>query len=191
VIGDCRQARADAAQGLKLERGRASLPRAALALALCGDVNEAKPLVAELSKAYPEDTILKGIWLPAIRVAIELREDSPAAAVRHLETASRYEAAAEFWPQYLRGLAWLKAGRAEEAAVEFQRILDRRGEAPLSVLCPLAKLGAARAAALAGDVEKSRKAFDEFFTLWARADADVPVLSEARKDNARLTEGQR
>ena len=40
-------------QGLKLARGRASLPRAALALALCGEANQAKLLIDELSKRLP------------------------------------------------------------------------------------------------------------------------------------------
>src|SRR5262249_15292884 len=42
VFGDCRQARAGAAQGLKLTRGRASLQQAALALALCSEMSQAK-----------------------------------------------------------------------------------------------------------------------------------------------------
>ncbi|MGI8564946.1 MAG: hypothetical protein ACR2LZ_00540 [Pyrinomonadaceae bacterium] len=65
-----------------------------------------------------------------------------ARAIAQLQTASRYEAAAEFWPQYLRGLAYLKLKRGAEAAAEFQKILDHRGYAPLSALYPLAHLGA-------------------------------------------------
>ena len=47
--------REDAAQGLSLERGRVSLPRAALALALCGESNQVDPLIDELKQRYPED----------------------------------------------------------------------------------------------------------------------------------------
>ena len=73
----------------------------------------------------------------------------------------------------------LKSGN--EAAVEFQKILDHRGEAALSVLYPLAHLGLARAIALTGDKEKSRKQYQDFFALWKNADADLPVLIEAKK----------
>jgi hypothetical protein len=41
-------------------------------------------------------------------------------------------------------------------------------------------LGLARALALAGDIEKSRKEYQSFFELWKNADADLPVLIEAK-----------
>jgi len=175
-------ARADAAQGLKLARGRASLPRAALALTLCGEANQARSLIDELTKLYPEDTIINSIWLPAIRAAMELQRGNAAQAIEQLQAATRYEAAAEFWPQYLRGQAYLKLKHGAEAAIEFQKILDHRGYGPLSPLYPLAHLGLARAAALTGDTAKSRKAYEDFFAAWKEADADLPILSEAKRE---------
>jgi len=180
VFGDCRRARADAAQGLKLERGRVSLPRAALALALCGEMNRAKSLVDELAKRYPEDTVINSIWLPAISAAMELQRGNAAQAIEQLQTTSRYEAAAEFWPQYLRGRAYLKLNRGAEAAAEFQKILDHRGYAPFSPLYPLAHLGLARAAALAGDTAQSRRSYENFFAVWKEPDDDLPILAEAK-----------
>ena len=112
IFGDRRRAREDAAHGLKLARGRASLPRAALALALCGETNDANSLVEELIKLYPEDTVINSIWVPAIRAAMELQRGNAAQAIELLQPASRYEAAAEFWPQYLRGLSYLKLKRS-------------------------------------------------------------------------------
>ncbi|MGH9853463.1 MAG: tetratricopeptide repeat protein, partial [Blastocatellia bacterium] len=186
VFGDCRQAKAAAARGLKLARGRASLPRAALALALCGEARQAQPLVAEISKRYPEDTLLNSLWLPLIRAALELQRGNAAQAIEQLQTASRYEAAAEFWPQHLRGQAYLKLGRGAEAAAEFQKILDYRGYAPLSPLYPLAHLGLARAAALTGDTAKSRKAYEDFFAAWKEADADLSALIAAKKEYEKM-----
>ena len=180
VFGDCRQARASAAQGLKLARGRASLQRAALALALCSELNQAKSLVDELAKRYPEDTVINSIWVPAISAALELQRGNAAQAIEKLQTTSRYEAAAEFWPQYLRGQAYLKLKRGAQATAEFQKILDHRGYAPLSPLYPLAPLGLARAAALTGDAAQSRKGYVDFFAAWKEADADLPILREAK-----------
>ncbi|MCI0525146.1 MAG: hypothetical protein L0Y75_07775, partial [Acidobacteria bacterium] len=97
-----------------------------------------------------------------------------------LQTTSRYEAAAEFWPQHLRGRAYLKLGRGSEAAAEFQKILDHRGYAPLSPLYPLAHLGLARAATLMGEAAQSRKAYENFFAVWKEADADLPILAESK-----------
>jgi hypothetical protein len=71
VFGDCRRATEAAAEGLALKRGRATLPRAALALALCGGMDQVKPLLDELTKRYPEDTLLSSIWLPVVRAALE------------------------------------------------------------------------------------------------------------------------
>lgn len=182
VFGDCRQAKASSAQGLKLVRGRISLSRAALAFALCGETKQAQPLVGELTERYPEDTIINSIWLPAIRAALELQRGNAAQAIDQLQAASRYEAAAEFWPQHLRGQAYLKLGRGAEAAAEFQKILDHRGYAPLSPLYPLAHLGLARAAALTGDRVKSRKAYEDFLAVWKEADADLAPMIEAKKE---------
>ena len=89
-------------------------------------------------------------------------------------------------PQTLRGQAYLKLNRASEAAAEFQKILDHRGQGPLSELYPLAHLGLARAAAMAGDAEKSRKEYEEFLKLWKDADAKLPPLTQARQEYDRL-----
>jgi|GEM_PF-5500356 len=47
-------------------------------------------------------------------------------------------------------------------------------------------LGLARAAALSGDVAKSRKAYQDFFALWKEADMDLPVFIEAKKEYDKL-----
>src|SRR4030095_2259230 len=121
---------------------------------------------------------INSIWLPVIRAAIDLQRGHAIGALEQLQTTSRYEAAAEFWPQYLSGRAYLKLKQGTEAATEFQKILDHRGQAPLSVLYPMAHLGLARAAALAGDTAKSRTAFEDFFKTWKSADADLSILIE-------------
>ena len=184
VLGGCRQSRVDATQGLKFARGRASLPLAALALALCGEINQAKPLLDELVNLYPQDTLINSIWLPAIRAAIELQRGNAAQAIEQLQPAARYENTAEFWPQYLRGQAYLKLARGAEAKTEFQKIRSARGQAPLSVLYPLAGLGLARATRLAAEVDKSRRAYQDFLALWEKADLDLPILQAARREYA-------
>ena len=181
ALEDCQRAKADAEHGLKIGVGRASLPRAALALAWCGEEDQVKRLTDELIKRYPEDTVIHSIWLPTIRAAIVLQTNA-ARAINHLQSTSSYEAAAEFWPQYLRGLAYLKLGRGKEATTEFEKILAHRGQAPLSPLYPLAHLGFARAAAQAGYAVKSRQAWSDFLAAWNGADPDLPILIEAKKE---------
>jgi eukaryotic-like serine/threonine-protein kinase len=86
----------------------------------------------------------------------------------------------------VRGLANLKLGKGAEAAIEFQKILDHRGYAPMSPLYSLAHLGMARAVALQGDAAKARKAYEDFFALWKDADNNISVLIEAKKEYERL-----
>jgi len=186
VFGQCAQTKSAAAQALSLEHNQVSLTRSALALALCNEINETQPLVADLNKEYPLFTQVNGIWLPPTRAALELDRGNAAQAVSELEAARAYEPAGEYWPQYVRGLANLKLGKGSEAATEFQKILDHRGYAPLSPLFPLAQLGLARAAVLQNDTTKARKAYEDFFALWKDADNDIPVLIEAKKEYEKI-----
>jgi len=50
----------------------------------------------------------------------------------------------------------------------------------------LARLGLARAYAMQGDTAKARAAYQEFLTLWKDADADIPILKEAKAEYAKL-----
>jgi hypothetical protein len=50
----------------------------------------------------------------------------------------------------------------------------------------LANLWAARALAMEGNQQQSQQRYDEFLRLWAKADADLPALREARAERARL-----
>ena len=43
-----------------------------------------------------------------------------------------------------------------------------------------------RAAVLNGDTAGARKLYQDFFALWKDADADLPVLVEARKEYEQL-----
>ncbi|HJX92194.1 MAG TPA: protein kinase [Pyrinomonadaceae bacterium] len=182
VLGKCAESKSAAAQALSFERNQVSLTRSSVALALCGDVGQAQALVDELVKEYPQFTIVNGIWLPTIRAALELDRNNAAQALTDLEPATRYEAAGEYWPQYLRGQAYLKLNKGAEAAVEFRKIIGARGQAPLSALFPLAHVGLARAAMLQGDSATARNAYQDFFTFWKDADPDISILIEAKKE---------
>jgi tetratricopeptide (TPR) repeat protein len=180
VIGRCDQTDALAAQSAGLEHNQVSLPRAVLALAICGRSARAEPLVNEMAKQYDKSTLVNGLWLPTIRAALAIQARDPTAAVERLQVVQRYEDAGEFWPQYVRGLAFVKLAKGPEASAEFEKIRAHRGEAPLSILYPLALLGLARAAGVSGDATKSAHAYEEFFAAWKDADPDLPVLRAAR-----------
>ena len=97
-------------------------------------------LIDELKREQPKDTLINELWLPTIRAALNLRNGRAKEAVEELENAERYERAAEFYPQYIRGLAYLKLSKKKNAVSEFDKILNHRGEAGLSSIYPLAQL---------------------------------------------------
>jgi tetratricopeptide (TPR) repeat protein len=74
----------------------------------------------------------------------------------------------------LYGEILLQAGRAKDAVVWFERALARTPNRSRAVL------GLARAAAKAGQIAKSRRAFQQFLTNWRFADAGLPELHEAK-----------
>jgi tetratricopeptide (TPR) repeat protein len=162
-------------KALNLERGKDVMTRAALALAVARQTAEADALSDELHTERPKDTLLNELWLPLIRAASLLQQGKAKEAIEELEIVERYEKAAEFYPQYLRGLAYLKSNKPKGAVKEFDKILNHRGEAALSSIYPLAQLGKARAV-------KDKSEYEKFFELWKDADKDMPALIEAKKE---------
>jgi serine/threonine protein kinase/Flp pilus assembly protein TadD len=162
-------------KALNLERGKDVMTRAALALAIAGQTAEANSLADEVHAEYPKATLLNQLWLPMIRGAILLQSGKAKEAIEELEIVERYEKAGEFYSQYLRGLAYLQLNKPKSAVKEFDKILNHRGEAPLSSVYPLAQLGKARAT-------EDKSEYEKFFELWKDADKDMPALIEAKKE---------
>lgn len=187
AFGDCRNAKRNAARTLANSQD-ATFSGSLAVFALCGDAAQAQANAKRLAELYPNDTRFNGIWLPLAKAALELGRGEPARSIDLLAPVTHYEAAADFQPQYLRGLCYLRLGNGAEAASEFRKILVRRGqtEVLVSTLYPLAQLGLARSAALTGDTAQARKAYEELFELWKDADADLQILIEARKEYARM-----
>ena len=186
MLGSCSRVSQLTQQALALSREQANLVTAANALAACGQVVPAQALVDELTKRFPLDTLLNTNSIPIIRAQMELSRGNAAQAIQLLESARKYEAFGEFWPQYLRGQAYLKNKNGAQAAIEFQTILDHRGWYPLSPLYPLAQLGLARAEVLKGDNATARKAYQDFRDLWKNADTNLPALVAALAEYEKL-----
>jgi hypothetical protein len=158
-------------------------------LALCGEATRAQLLSDGFARNPSLDTMHKSVWLPLIRATLELKRGSvtgPDKAIQLLQPARQYEAATSFRPVWIRGQAQLQAKNGALAAAEFQKIIEHRGWDVLSPLWPLAHLGLARAAALQGDVVKSRQAYENFFLLWKDADVELPVLIDAKREYEKL-----
>jgi eukaryotic-like serine/threonine-protein kinase len=73
-----------------------------------------------------------------------------------------------------------KLGKAQQAAVEFQKIIDHPGIVLNFVTGALAHLQLGRAQAMMGDKEAARKSYQNFVTLWKDADPDIPSTSKPK-----------
>ncbi len=195
AFGNLVEARTNAEAGLKLEPGSQSVQlEAALAFAMAGENAQAESLARDLDRRFPLDTQVQSLWLPAIQAQLELNRKNPAAAIDRLQATSRIDLGqiqfinniSCLYPVYLRGQAYLAAGKGSQAAGEFQKIIDHNGIVWNCWTGALAHLGLARAYALAGDYAKGQAAYQHFLTLWNDADANVPVLKEARAEFAKL-----
>ena len=155
------------------------------ALVDAGEVTEAEALVAKKDRLRPEDTLNQKVDLPLIRSIIERKRGNAAKAVDLLVPVTQYEQNCWQIP-YHRAQAYLAAGEHSKAAAEFEKLIGHRGWINWGVFAPLAQLGLARAYAMQGDREESRRAYDDFFSTWKDADPDIPILKQAKAEYAKL-----
>ena len=119
--------------------------------ASAGDDRQATNAADELSRRFPNNTLVKNIFEPRVRAAIELSRHNPSKALALLQTAVPFESGLGGSAIYLRGLTYLAMSRGQEAATEFQKLLDRRVLCQRAATCALARLQLARAKMLTGD----------------------------------------
>ncbi|HEY8188740.1 MAG TPA: protein kinase [Pyrinomonadaceae bacterium] len=213
VSGNCGDANQATKAALNAQKGKEQIADAAFVFAFCGDSAKGESMLNELSNRYPNDTAINLVSLPLVRAFTELNRNNPEKVIQLLEPVRRYERGefAMLWPNYLRGLAYLKLGRAREAISEFQTILNIRSTTLTQVIHPLAQLSLARAWVMAGGVEatptqqaatanpgaphtetrdtalaSARKAYQDFLALWKDADTDNPILKQAQAEYAKL-----
>jgi Tfp pilus assembly protein PilF len=173
-VGSFAQARDRAAASLALSRTRRNLPAIALALALAGDSNQAQSIINELRRGYPSDTEVNNVYIPCALAVLESSRENPAKGIEMLQATKRYELGYGFAPIYVRGLTYLRAKNGQQAAIEFQKILNQRALGAVNPTFSLSHIGMARAYALSGDMAKSRKYYQDFFALWKDADPTSP-----------------
>lgn len=231
LFGNREEARKKAAAALTLSPGQMVRTLSALTLARAGDPVQAAALADDLHKQMPLNTGLNNYWLPTIRAAISLDGTNPpgpglhprdialksTAAVDLLQPVTPYELGLPtlFWmlnvtlyPVYVRGEAYLALREGEQAAAEFQKILDHSGLVGNFPLGALAHLGLGRACALEAGIDvapgsspaaaaaqrgatgdaltRARTAYQDFFSLWKGADPEMPILKQAKAEYTEL-----
>jgi tetratricopeptide (TPR) repeat protein/tRNA A-37 threonylcarbamoyl transferase component Bud32 len=192
VFGNEAEARLRAASVLGTPAGRDEQVRygAALAMALAGDISRTQAIADDLSKRYPEDTLVRFSFLPTLLAQLALNRNNAAKAIEVLQTAAPYELGdvgiGDFYPIYVRGEAYLAVRQGAEAAVEFRKIIDHRGVVVNGPIGALAHLQIGRAYAMQGDPADAKAAYQDFLALWKDADPDIPILIAAKSEYAKL-----
>ena len=213
LFGNVSEGEQRAAVAVGLSNGRDAQFVAALALAVAGDLPRAQALADDLAKRFPEDTIVRFNYLPAIRAQLDLNRSDPKKALEALQVSIPYELgiasgssnfSTYLYPVYVRGTAYLAARKGAEAAAEFQKILDHRGIVINEPIGALAHLGLARAYAIQAGfgapgstsptsgsnqpemTGRARAAYNDFLKLWKDADSDIPILTTAKSEFTKL-----
>jgi serine/threonine protein kinase/tetratricopeptide (TPR) repeat protein len=187
LAGLCEGNEAAVQQALALDKSKQIQAYAVLAAAVCGNGKLALPMAQELSKKYPEDTLIQDMYLPLAKALVALAEGRPQEAAGSAEAAKPFDA---IYPgSYVQGLAYLQLHDAGHALNAFKAATQSRGGSLLSGASPFyaqAQLGLARAYAMGGDKANAKKAYEAFFVTWKDADADLPMLVAAKKEYTAL-----
>ena len=186
-VGFTAQAQQEMNEALSGTKNRGVQTGAAYVFGRLGDERQAKKYLGELERELPSDTLLHGIDIPRARGALSLYHNDAAQALRDVEPGANYELSPYAMPvMAIHAEALLRRHDGAGAVEEYEKILSHRGVNTTTVLYTLAYLGLARAYGIEGDVTQEKSAYEKFFVAWKDADADVPVLKQARAEYARL-----
>ena len=199
-FGNSAEAKQHVAAGLQLANSRDPEALAAVALAIAGDQTHAQKLVEDFTTRFPDDTLVKFVYVPTVLGAMAVHQGDGAKAIGILQAVEPYDLGTnlQLLPAYIRGEAFLLKKDGAAAAAQFQKILDNPGIVAPDPSLSLAHLGLGRAYAVqsasasaqspdaATYKSKSLAAYQDFFALWKDADPDIPILKQAKSEYAKL-----
>ena len=186
LAGLCEGNEAAVQKALGLDKSRQIQSYALLTAGICGNSKLVVPLAQDLSRKFPDDTLIQRVFIPLANAFVALSAGQPRQALDDAEPAKSF---ALIYPaSYLQGLAYLQLHEANQAASAFRVTIPSPG-ANLQGPTPFyaqAQLGLARAYSMGGDKADAKKSYEAFFTTWKNADADLPMLVAAKKEYAAL-----
>ena len=185
MVGDRKSAIAGADAALKKSQTPTNMLSVADVYARAGDDKKAEKLAAQAAAERPDDQFVQSSNVPMIRAIIAMNHQQADKALEIMAISKRFDRN-NTESLYTRGCAQLMSGHGSEAAVEFQRLLDRKSNLPGDPFVAFAQLGIARAYALQGDKARSRTAYQDFLGAWKNADPDLPLLKQAQSEYTRL-----
>jgi eukaryotic-like serine/threonine-protein kinase len=150
-----------------------------------GEDAQAEKLAARAASERPDDQFVQNVNVPMIRALIAMNQHDAQKALALMTPGQPYDRG-NTESMYTRASTFLMAGKREEAVQEFQRVLNLKNAYPMDLFMCYAQLGLARAYALGSDKSISRSAYQDFFALWKNAEPDIPILSQAKAEYAKL-----
>jgi len=192
LASNCSAAREAAHRGLALDHSMATVPDAALGLALCGEAAPALKEMERLAAAEPSNTLVNAIYLPEVKAAAAFAGHHPEQVAGLLTPVTPYILASK--SPHLLGPALLALKNPQQAVVAFEPGVRYRGQALGEGSggqgqvpdYPLCLLGTARAQAQF-DRTAAVRSYQEVLDLWKNADADFIPAQEARRELAALS----
>jgi serine/threonine protein kinase/Flp pilus assembly protein TadD len=192
LVSNCSAARDSAHHGLTLDRSAATVPDAALALALCGETGPAIAEIQRLAADVPNNTLVNEIYLPEVKAAVALLQHHPEQVAGLLSPAAPYTLVSKI--PHLLGRASLELKNAQQAIADFEPGIRYRAlslgegangtsQLPDYALC---LLGTARAQTQI-DRAAATRGYEQLLQLWKNADADFIPAQEARREQTALT----
>ncbi|MGA9801473.1 MAG: protein kinase [Terriglobales bacterium] len=191
LVSNCSAAREFANRGLALDHSVATVPDAALALALCGDAGPALKEMQRLATEVPNNTLANEIYLPEVKAAAALLQHHPEQVAQLLSPAAPYLLVSKV--PHLAGRASLEMKNAQQAVTDFEPGIRYKGlslgegatgsaQVPDYALC---LLGTARAQAQT-DPAAAGRTYQQLLLIWKNADADFIPAQEARREQTAL-----
>ncbi len=191
LASSCAAARDAAHRGLALDHSLATVPDAALALALCGETGPALQEMERLATGAPTNTLVNDVYLPEVKAAIALAQHHPEQVSGLLSSASSYTQVSK--APHLLGRASLEMSQWQQSVADLQPGIRYRGlalqegpvgtaQAPDYTLC---LLGTARAQARF-DKAAAMRSYQLLLEIWKNADADFIPAQEAKREMAAL-----
>jgi serine/threonine protein kinase/Flp pilus assembly protein TadD len=192
LVSNCSAARESAHRGLGLDRSMATVPDAALALALCGEEGLAVKETERLAAEGPTNTLVNEIYLPEVKAAAALSAHHPEQVAGLLTSAAPYVLVSK--APHLLGRASLDSKHAQQAVTDFEPGVRYRAAAlgegatgsaqgPDYVLC---LLGTARAQTQF-DRAAATRSYQQLLEIWKNADPDFIPAQEAKRELAALS----
>ncbi|HEX8891965.1 MAG TPA: hypothetical protein VF783_01510, partial [Terriglobales bacterium] len=120
-----------------------------------------------------------------VEAAIAIKGGKPQAAIEALKAAQPYQGAYPRVP-FSRGLAYFAMKSGKEAVAEFTIVKSMNAVAPTLQIHAINRLYLARALVMAGDSAGAKREYQDLLAFWKDADPDMPLLSQARAEYAKL-----